>query len=160
MQPKHEEFKLKLQQVTDIELAKINIQKDIAHAQASVISEALKASNINIVGGETMFYENILGAITKGKSIDNFVNNSVVVQDLQHALLNGNGMDGSVGDKLKKLIKQFGISSEDVKNLTISALLFKMLSLTKDDGVKGILNELMNKAKKDGFADKNAGAIF
>jgi len=160
----HEEFKLKLQQVTDIELAKINIQKDIANAQASVISEALKASNINIVGGETMFYENILGAITKGRSVDSFVSNSVVVQDLQHALLNGhgngNGMDGSVGEKLKKLIKQFGISTEDVKNLTISALLFKMLTLTKDDGVKGILNDLIVKAKSDGFSEKSAGALF
>ncbi|MBC7919656.1 MAG: flotillin family protein, partial [Ferruginibacter sp.] len=87
----HEEFKLRLQQVTDIELAKIHIQKDIANAQANVISEALKASHINIVGGETMFYENIMGAITKGKSIDSFVSNSEVVQGMQKALMNGNG---------------------------------------------------------------------
>ncbi|MES2732432.1 MAG: flotillin family protein [Bacteroidota bacterium] len=156
----HEEFKLRLQQVTDIELAKINIQKDIANAQASVISEALKASNINIVGGETMFYENIMGAITKGKSIDSFVSNSQVIQGVQHALMNGNGTDGSMGDKIKRLVNQFGISSEDVKNLTISALLFKMLNLTSDDGVKGLLNDLMHTAKKDGLGDKKAGTVL
>jgi uncharacterized membrane protein YqiK len=76
----HEEFKLRVQQETDIALAQINIQKDIANAQANVISEALKASNISIVGGETMFYENIMGAITKGKSVDSFVNNSEVIR--------------------------------------------------------------------------------
>ncbi len=156
----HEEFKLRLQQVTDIELAKINIQKDIANAQASVISEALKASHINIVGGETMFYENIMGAITKGKSIDSFVSNSQVVQDVQKALMNGNGSGGSMGEKLKKLVNQFGLTSEDVKNLTISALLFKMLNLSSDDGTKGLLNDLMKKAKKDGVGDKSAGALL
>ncbi|MBC7923006.1 MAG: hypothetical protein H7Z75_18160, partial [Ferruginibacter sp.] len=63
-------------------------------------------------------------------------------------------------EKIKKLISQFGFSSEDVKNLTISALLFKMLHLTTDDGLKGTLNELMKKAKKDGTAEKSAGALL
>ena len=37
----------------------ITTLKDIANAQAQVIAEALKAANIDIVGGETMFFEKI-----------------------------------------------------------------------------------------------------
>lgn len=51
----HEEFKLQLQKEKDVELAQINIQKDIAEAQAAVLSEAMKKANIDIVGGESMF---------------------------------------------------------------------------------------------------------
>ena len=47
----HEEFKLRLEQEKEIELAHISIQKEIAEAQAQVISEALRAANIEIVGG-------------------------------------------------------------------------------------------------------------
>ena len=106
-----------------------------------------------------MFYENILGAITKGKSVDSFVNNSEVVKGVQQALLNGNG-HGTLGEKIKKMVGQFGLTSEDVKNLTISALLFKMLNLTADDSVKDVLNDLIKSAKKDGVADKKANLFM
>ncbi len=158
----HEEFKLRLQQETDIAIANINIQKDIANAQATVISEALKASNISIVGGETMFYENILGAITKGKSIDSFVNNSEVVQGVKTALLNGNGngKDHHLGDNIRKFVSQFGLKSDDVKNLSIAALILKMITLTNDEGMRGMLTELMDSAHRAGVSDKKATSVL
>jgi uncharacterized membrane protein YqiK len=156
----HEEFKLRLQQETDIALANVNIQKDIANAQATVISEALKASNINIVGGETMFYQNILGAITKGRMVDSFVNNSEVVKGLKESVLNGNGKEHPLGENLRNFVNQFGLKSEDVKNLTISALIFKMITLTSDDGIKGMLTELMETAKRSGISDKKATMLL
>ena len=75
----HEEFKLRLDKDKSIELAQINIQKDIAASQAEVIAEALKAAKIDIVGGETMFFDQIIGSITKGKSVDRLVGNSDVL---------------------------------------------------------------------------------
>ncbi len=162
----HEEFKLRVQQETDIALAQINIQKDIANAQASVISEALKASNISIVGGETMFYENIMGAITKGKSVDSFVNNSEVIKGVKTALLgNGNGKDAngkdvSLGDNLKKFVGQFNLKSEDIKNLTISALIVKMITMTHDDGLRGVLAELLDTAEKSGISERKATSVL
>ncbi|MGV3639487.1 MAG: flotillin family protein, partial [Adhaeribacter sp.] len=66
----HEEFKLRLDKEKSIELAQISIQKDIAASQAEVISEALKAAKIDIVGGETMFFDQIVGSITRGKAVD------------------------------------------------------------------------------------------
>ena len=56
----HEEFKLKLEKDKEIQLANINVQKEVAESQASVIREALKAAKIDIVGGETMFFDQIL----------------------------------------------------------------------------------------------------
>jgi len=53
----HEEFKLLLTKEKDIALAQINIQKDIAEAQAMVLGEAMKSAKIDIVGGETMFFD-------------------------------------------------------------------------------------------------------
>ena len=51
----HEEFKLRLDKELQVDLAEINIQKDIADAQAQVIGDALKASNIDIVGGAVSY---------------------------------------------------------------------------------------------------------
>ncbi|CAA9281115.1 MAG: hypothetical protein AVDCRST_MAG56-3741 [uncultured Cytophagales bacterium] len=144
----------------------MNIQKDIANAQASVISEALKASNISIVGGETMFYENIMGAITKGKSVDSFVNNSEVIKGVKTALLgNGNGKDAngkdvSLGDNLKKFVGQFNLKSDDIKNLTISALIVKMITMTHDDGLRGVLAELLDTAEKRGISERKATSVL
>jgi len=86
----HEEFKLQLQKDKEVEIAEINIWKDIAHAQALVIAEAVKSANIDIVGGETMFFEKIIGSITRGKSIDSFVTNSDVISSVKEKFLPSN----------------------------------------------------------------------
>ena len=160
----HEEFKLRLQQETEIALAKIDIQKEIANAQATVISEALKSSKINIVGGETMFYENILGAITKSKSLESLVDNSDTLTHLKDNLLNGNGSENgngtSVITKVKSFVKQFGLESEDVKNLTIAALITKLMGSTDDENTKGVLGNLMKLAKEAGLDNQKAQNIL
>lgn len=69
----HEEFKLRLPKEKDVELAQINIQKSIADAQALVLSEALKNAKIDIVGGETMFFDNIVKQISNAKGFDRLV---------------------------------------------------------------------------------------
>jgi len=80
----HEEFKLQLQKDKEVEIAQINIWKEIAQAQAMVIAEALKASKIDIVGGETMFFDKIIGSITAGKAVDSFVTNSQVLTSVKN----------------------------------------------------------------------------
>ena len=154
----HEEFKLQLEKDKAIDLASIHIQKDIAAAQAQVIAEALKAANIDIVGGETMFFEQIMGAITKGKSIDRMVGNSSALQDIKEAFFNTNG-GHSFKENLRNFISQFGISSEDVKNLTISALILKMIGSAKNENMKEGLSQLLNVAKAAGIADESVKRI-
>ncbi len=158
----HEEFKLRLEQQTQLELARISIQKEIAQAQAQAIAEALKASKINIVGGETMFYENIMNAITRGKSFDSFIDNSEALTGVKKALLNGTNGEGknSLIERIKSFITQFGLESNDIKNLSVAALLSRMLTLDPDEETKTILSSLLNTAKSIGVADKKVTTLM
>nr|WKN37042.1 flotillin family protein [Tunicatimonas sp. TK19036] len=149
----HEEFKLRLETEKALELAKINIQKDIAEAQAQVISEALKASNIEIIGGETMLFDQIMGSIAKGKAIDGMVRKNTTLLDIKDTFFHTNG-GGAFKDNLKKFISQFGVSAEDMKNLTVSALLFKLMNQTDQPGTKDSLTKLMDIARSTGLADE------
>lgn len=111
----HEEFKLKLQKDKDVEIAQINIWKDIARAQADVISQALKTANIDIVGGETMFFEKIIGSITRGKNIDMMFDNSQVLSSVKDRLLPKKKKD--VEDvESEKIIETKTATDKTVKN--------------------------------------------
>ena len=89
----HEEFKLQLQKDKDVEIAQINIYKSIADAQAKVIAEAVKSANIDIVGGETMFFDKIIGSITRGKSIDTMFKNSNILSSVKEKFIPSNEED-------------------------------------------------------------------
>ena len=119
----HEEFKLRLEKELKVDLAHINVQKDIADAQAQVIGDALKAANIDIVGGETMFFDQIIGQITKAKGVDRLVQHSTNIQDVKDAILGSDDVKGNLLEKVKNFANQYGISTEDIKNLTIANLL-------------------------------------
>ncbi len=153
----HEEFKLKLDKDMQIELAQIDIQKDIADSQATVLAEALKSAKIDIVGGEQEFFDRITASITKGKRIDRMVDNSDLLSEVKNQLLH---VDGETFlDKFKTLLADSNIKSEDVKNLTISALIAKMMSGTNDGNRRGILGQLLKLAEQIGIADSNADSI-
>ncbi|UKN01919.1 flotillin family protein [Paracrocinitomix mangrovi] len=153
----HEEFKLRLQKDKEVELASIGIQKDIADAQAVVLAEALKSAHIDIVGGEQEFFDKITDSITKGKRVDRLVDNSDLLSEVKNQLLHVEGE--TFVDKLKTLVKDSNVKSEDIKNLTISALIAKMMSGTNDGAKRGILGQLMKLAESIGIADSNAGKL-
>ncbi|MFK7936843.1 MAG: flotillin family protein [Saprospiraceae bacterium] len=88
----HEEFKLRLEQEKEIQLAEIDVSRSIAEAQAKVLAEAFKNANIDIVGGEATFVNSILSAINKGKQIDRAIAHSPTLSDAKDALV-AKGMD-------------------------------------------------------------------
>ncbi len=143
----HEEFKLKLEKEKEVELANIDIQAKIAEAQALVLAEAFKQANIDIVGGEQTFVDNIMKAINRGKSVDRMLDNSNHLTDIKNGFMNGNG-GGGLFSKIKHIANQSGITTNDLKNLTISALLLKLYNETADDGQKDVINSLMKSVKK------------
>ncbi|TJZ60573.1 flotillin family protein [Sphingobacterium olei] len=152
----HEEFKLQLQKERDIELAHIHIQKDIAAAQSSVLSEALKSAKIDIVGGETMFFENIVRQVSNSKGFDHLINNSQHALDIKDSLLGPDGK-GDLAEKVRSLADKYGISSNDIKNLTVSAALIKLQQAAKeadDSGDTGFINSLFGLAKNLGISNK------
>lgn len=154
----HEEFKLNLDKKKQVELAQIHIQKDIADAQAEVISNALKTAKIDIVGGETVFFDKIIGAISNGKAVERTIDNSATLTDLKGSLMDG--IEGnSLSEKIQHLIGQFGISSDDLKNLSISTLIFKMMQESKSPKTDGVLSELMTAIKGAGIGDLTPNSL-
>ena len=150
----HEEFKLRLDKELQVDLAHINIQKEIADAQAEVIGEALKAANIDIVGGETMFFEQIMGQITKAKGFDRLVQHSDNIQDVKDAILGSEDVKGNLLEKIKEFATKYGISSEDIKNLTIANLLLELKQKTTDPDENNLFTNLFNLASGLGLSDK------
>ncbi len=150
----HEEFKLKLDKELQVDLAQINIQKDIADAQAKVIGDALKAANIDIVGGETMFFEQIIGQITKAKGYDRLVKHSETVEEVKEAILGGDEVKGNLLEKVRDFADKYNISSEDIKNLTIANLLNNLQNQSGDREEKTMLSNLLNMAQGLGISGK------
>ncbi|MFC6860977.1 SPFH domain-containing protein [Zunongwangia atlantica] len=155
----HEEFKLKLDKELQVDLAHINIQKDIADAQAHVISDALKAAKIDIVGGETMFFDQIIGQITRGKGFDRLVQNSSNIQDLKDSILGSDDIQGNLLTKVREFSEKYGISSEDIKNLTIANLIMELKGRSNDQNEQTMLGNLFNLAKGLGLSDKRVSTL-
>lgn len=151
----HEEFKLRLEQERLLQLAQLEADRAIAREQAAVVRDGLKSAKIEIVGGESMFFDRIMNSVSKGKSVDRMVGSSEVLTDIKNTFFNGDAEHFQ--ESLRKFIGQFGLKSEDVKNLTISALLYKMMNQTNDGKVKGTLSQILGMAEKLGLGDKNAG---
>lgn len=153
----HEEFKLRLDKELQVDLAEINIQREIANAQASVIAEALKAANIDIVGGETMFFDQIVGQITKAKGFDRLVKHSDNIQDVKDAILGSNDVKGNLLEKVRDFAAKYNVSSEDIKNLSVASILMDLKSKATDKEEGNLFSNLMNLAKGLGLSDKKLG---
>ena len=153
----HEEFKLRLNKDRDIDLAQINVQKEIAENQALVLSEALKNAKIDIVGGDAQFFDKITGAITTGKSIERVLENSKALQDVKETFFNGD--PDYFQSQFKSYVEKFGLSSEDLKNLTISAALGQMIATADDSKLKNALNGLLSQAHRTGVADNPVSSL-
>ena len=152
----HEEFKLKLEKDKEIQLANINIQKEIAESQASVIREALKTAKIDIVGGETMFFDQIIGSISKGKSYDRLVENSDVLTDIKETFITGD--PEYFKKQVQEFVDKFNLTSEDIKNLSIAGAINKMMGNAKGED-KIALSKLLDTVNKAGVAKLPAKTI-
>ena len=154
----HEEFKLNLEKTKAVELAQIHVQKDIAAAQAGVLGEAMKSAKIEIVGGESQFFDKITQAIGNGRAIDRMVEGSRTLTDVKETFFNGD--PDYFKAQLKGLVDQFGLTSEDTKNLTISALLIKMLGLNPDAGTTSKLTSMVGSMARFGLTEEVASKVL
>lgn len=154
----HEEFKLRLEKERDIDLAEIDARKDIAAEQAAVVGEALKSANIDIVGGESTFFDKITQAITAGKQVDRLVDNSDTLADIKDTFFNGD--PDAFKTKIREWIDMFGISSDDLKNLSITAVLGKMLAANDDPETERQLSGLLSAAQRVGLGNQKANKVL
>lgn len=153
----HEEFKLRLEKDKAIEIAAIDAQKSIAGEQAAVLGAALRAAKIDIVGGDGTFFNQISDAVKGGKAIDRFVNNSQVLSDVKNTFFSGTPDQFKEG--LSKLVDQFNLSSGEIKDLSVAALIAQMLSMGGTDAIRGQLVSLLGMAGTLNLADKPVGRL-
>ncbi|MCM8543227.1 MAG: flotillin family protein [Lentisphaeraceae bacterium] len=146
----HEEFKIRINKDKEVELAAIRIQAEIAAAQAEVLKEGLKSANIDIVGGESMFFDKMLSSITTGKTIDGMVQNSNVLTDVKNTFFDGKG---NFKEKLQGFIDKFGVSSEDLKNLSAAVLLNKLANTVEGED-KALVTTVLDTVKSLGMGNK------
>jgi uncharacterized membrane protein YqiK len=142
----HEEYRLRLEAEKEIRLAGIDVHRQVAEAQASVVSAGLAKANIDIVGGDSIFFDRLMSSITAGKSVDGFMEHSDVAQSLARPYLNGTA---NFTEDLSRLLGS--LSTADVQNLTLSAFLLQQMKSGGADADK--LTELLNTAKRLGLAD-------
>ncbi|WDQ18896.1 flotillin family protein [Rhodopirellula sp. P2] len=154
----HEEFKLKLEKEKFVEVAAIEAQRGIAESQASVIGEALQAARIDIVGGDGEFFEQITSAVKGGKAIDRFVYNSQVATDIKNTFFDGNA--DYFRDQVKELIAQFGLDTDGVKDLSIAALIAKLMGMSSTDDVRTQLTSLLSMAGTANVADQKVSRLL
>lgn len=154
----HEEFRLRLAKERDVELAAIEVEREIARAHSEVVGEALKQARIDIVGGENDFFQKIVRAVGSGKSVDRLVANSATLSDIKNTFFNGDPEYFKA--QLAQWVKDFGLKTEDVKNLTVAALLAKLLASTKDSTLQGLLKSAEAMAKESGLSDALVSAVL
>lgn len=146
----HEEFRLQLAKEKDVQLAQIAIQKDIAEAQSMVLAEAFKTAKIDIVGGDNTFFDNVIRQVSAGKGLDKFVSHSENAQIVRENLL-GDG-ENIIG-KVMGMVDKYKISSDDIKNMSIASLIFKLNGLANQQE-KGILERALDMARHLGVENK------
>jgi uncharacterized membrane protein YqiK len=142
----HEEYRLRLEAEKEIRLKSIDAQRVVAEAQASVLAAGLEKADIDIVGGDTMFFDRVVGSITAGKAVDGFVGHSEVAQALAGPWLDGSS---SFPEDLSRVLG--GVNTADVRNLTVSAFLLKLIKSGGPDADK--LRELLSTARHLGIAE-------
>ena len=143
----HEEFRLRLEKDRAVALETIRTKKDIAEAQAKILSQAFGNAKINIVGGDGAFFDRFVNAVAVGQSIDGVVDHSESMRAVLGEYLNG---DKSLPQDLKEVLTRPALTSDAVQNLTISALLGRLM-IGADEPSRKKLRSLVQSAKELGI---------
>ncbi|MFF3151750.1 flotillin family protein, partial [Streptomyces sp. NPDC057927] len=107
----HEEYRLRIQAEKEIRLAGLEVQRQVAEAQATVLATGLENADINIVGGESVFFDRLVSSIALGKGVDGFMRHSETAQALAKPWLDGTS---SFTDDLSRILGS--VSTADVQN--------------------------------------------
>ncbi|MEU6284489.1 flotillin family protein [Streptomyces sp. NPDC047028] len=148
----HEEYRLRLQAEKEIRLAGLDVQRQVAEAQATVLATGLENADIDIVGGESVFFDRLVSSIALGKGVDGFVRHSETAQALARPWLDGTS---SFTDDLAGILGR--ASTADVQNLTVSALLMKLMQSGGTEA--GTVQQLLDRAGELGIADTPLTAL-
>ena len=117
----------------------------MASERAAIMKEAFEAANINIVGGDGAFFDKFVNAVSLGKSVDGFVDNSDSLKKVFGEYLDG---EGNLPRELMEAVGK--LSTKDFQNLSVSGVLGR-LAAGADDDTKAKLQALAERAKELGI---------
>ncbi|MEU3123511.1 flotillin family protein [Streptomyces albidoflavus] len=144
----HEEYRLRLAAEKEIRLAGLQAQKEVAEAQATVLATGLESADINIVGGESVFFDRIVDSVSFGKGLDALVTNSATAQRLGADWLDGTS--SFTGDLTSVLSS---VTSGGLRDLSASALMGR---LAKEGIPADRAGELLDRAREAGLLTADA----
>ncbi|MDT0342915.1 SPFH domain-containing protein [Streptomyces litchfieldiae] len=143
----HEEYRLRLEAEKEIRIAGIDVQRQIAEAQAAVVGAGLENARIDIVGGDSVFFDRLVGAISAGKGVDAFVERSEHVRTMAGPWLDKNG--STFTKDLAALLG--GLGTGGLRDLTVAGLLTSLIARGGDRG--GQLGSLLETVTAQGLGD-------
>ncbi|WP_103500252.1 MULTISPECIES: flotillin family protein [Streptomyces] len=143
----HEEYRLRLEAEKEVRIAGIDVHHKIAEAQATLIATGLENAKIDIVGGDSVFFDRLIGAISAGKSVDAFVDNSDRAQAMAGPWLDAK--NSTFTDDITGMLAGMGASG--LRDLTLAGLLGRLISGGGEH--TGQLQGLLEAVRAQGLAD-------
>ncbi|WP_257388393.1 hypothetical protein [Tahibacter caeni] len=126
----HEEQRMQLDYAHAQRLKSIEANQAIAREQAEVLSKALQASKIEIVGGDGEYFERFMRSLSLGRSIDGAVDRSAL---LSTALADHKAGKRDLIADARELIAALG-GADAVRDLSIAGLAQKLTASGRSDG--------------------------
>ena len=117
----------------------------------------MKTARIDIVGGESTFFDQIVGSIKAGKAVDRFVHNSETVTDIKQTFFNGD--PEYFKNKLAGFVTQFNMSFDDVKDLSVTALIGKLLTMADGDEARSELTRMLDTVTGTSLATRKIASL-
>ncbi|MGW6682315.1 flotillin family protein [[Kitasatospora] papulosa] len=148
----HEEYRLRLDAEKEIRLAEFDVRRQVAEAQATVLATGLENADIDIVGGDSVFFDRLVSSVSLGRSVDGFVEHSKTVQALAGPWLDGRG---TFTEDLTQVLGS--LNSGDVQNLTVSALLTRLMR--SPGAASGQVKQLLAAAEELGLAGMTVSSL-
>ncbi|MCK1812814.1 flotillin family protein [Streptomyces sp. XM4011] len=120
----HEEYRLRLEAEKDVRIAGIDVQRQIAEAQATLVAAGLENAKIDIVGGDSVFFDKLIGSISAGKGLDGFINGSEHARTLAGPWLDKDG--STFTQDLGAMVA--GLGAGGMRDLTLAGLLGSLIA--------------------------------
>ncbi|UGY91500.1 flotillin family protein [Streptomyces gobiensis] len=120
----HEEYRLRLEAEKEVRIAGIDVHRQIAESQATLVAAGLENAKIDIVGGDSVFFDRLVNSISAGKSVDAFVDRSESVQAMAGPWLDKE--NSSFTGDLAGMVA--GLGASGMRDLTLSGLLTRLIA--------------------------------
>ncbi|MNM96686.1 Inner membrane protein YqiK [compost metagenome] len=104
----HEEFRMTLETSLKQAIATLDAGKEVSRENAEIVASALRSADIDLVGGDGGMFENLVKAVSLGRSIEGLTDKSPIVQDLMQRYL---GVDMATRGKPAKQLVSDGASN-------------------------------------------------